>query len=198
MKHSLIAIPLSILLLGAGCNLREATNISEVPSPSQSAGKETMTIPEADATVMFPDTYSLTKNTEPTRRGSFVSYDFKRPENSSSPYFYEIDFFSQKSIADFEKTCEFTLCFEGDYPDTDRYAGQKIAFAKGQDYQDFTLRKIGNRNWFFSTFPCTGDSCWLREYTTFLGDTKVDVLIFMLDISEQSEADKLFEEFAIE
>lgn len=197
MKRSLIAIPLSILLLGAGCNLPEATNTSEIPIASQSEVKETMTIPEADATVMFPDTYSLTKNTEPNRRGSFVSYDFKRPENSSSPYLYEIQFFSQQSIADFEKTCEFTLCFEGDYPNTDRYAGQKTAFANGQDYQDYKLKKIGDRNWFLSTKPCTGDICQMREYTTFLGDTKVDVWIFMNDISEQSEADSLFTEFSI-
>lgn len=94
--------------------------------------------------------------------------------------------------------CGGALCFEGDYPDPTRYEGQKSAFAQGKDYETYRLQSFGNRNWFVSNLSCVGDSCIIREYTTFLGDIKLDVWIMMADSSEDQEADALFAQFAIQ
>ena len=158
----------------------------------------TFSIPEAGIKVIFPKSYSISKNNETNRRGSFVSYDFKPSGNYQTPDLYELQFFSEESIRNFTKSCEDTMCFEGDFPDLARYTGQKTAFAQAKDYQNFKLQKFGTRNWFVSSHRCVGDSCVIREYTTFLGNTKLDALIMMGDSTEEKQADTLFVQLKIE
>jgi len=179
-------------------------NLQNTPPPTPqvqetpTAGTKSFTIPEVGIKASFPNSYSLLKNNEQNRRGSFVSYDFQQSGNYQTPSFYELQFFSEESIRNFTKSCEDTMCFEGDYPDLTRYSGQKTAFAQGKDYQSFKLQKFGTRNWFVSSHRCSGDSCVIREYTTFLGNTKLDAWIMMGDSTEEKQADTLFAQFKIE
>lgn len=195
-KNSLLltivmSILLTALVVGAGVYFWQNQEIS-------AADTKTFTIPEAGIKVSFPDKYSLTKNDELNRRGSFVSYDFQQSGNYQTPNLYELQFFSEESIRNFAKECENTLCFEGDYPDIARYSGQKIAFAQNKDYQNFKLQKFGSRNWFVSSHECVGDSCVIREYTTFLDSTKFDAWIMMGNSTEEKQADTLFAQFKID
>ncbi|MDD4762079.1 MAG: hypothetical protein PHZ25_03610 [Candidatus Pacebacteria bacterium] len=149
---------------------------------------------EVKINVSFPSNYSLIKNNEINRRGSFMSYNFKKSENYQTPYLYELQFFSEKSIKNFTKNCEKenTLCFEGDYPSLARYFEQKKYFFQGENYQDFELKKFNTRYWFVSNHKCSGDDCLIREYTTFLNDTKLDVWILMSNLTEEKKSDDLF------
>jgi hypothetical protein len=178
----------------------EQTAIQPTPTNSQTTPTDvkTFSIPEVGIKVTFPNSYSLAKNSEANRRGSFVSYDFQQSGSYQAPNLYELQFFSEESIKNFAKGCEDTMCFEGDYPDLARYSGQKTAFAQGKDYQNFKLQKFGTRNWFVSSHRCTGDSCVIREYTTFLGNTKLDAWIMMADATKEQKADTLFAQFKIE
>lgn len=169
------------------------------PNPETTpTGVKTFSIPEAGIKVTFPNNYSLIKNSEENRRGSFVSYDFQQSENYQTPRLYELQFFSKESIQNFAKSCKDTMCFDGDYPDLTRYSGQKIAFAQGKNYQNFKFQKFGTRNWLALSHKCVGDSCVIREYTTFLGNTKLDTWIMMGDSSEEKQADTLFAQLKIE
>lgn len=159
---------------------------------------KTFFIPEIGIKVDFPNDYSLEKNSEPNRRGSFVSYDFKQLEKYQTPRLYELQFFSEESIENFIKSCENTLCFDGDYPDLTTYFGQKNAFAQSVDYQNFKIQKFGTRNWFVSSHECVSDECVIKEYTTFLDDIKFDVWMYMTDLNEEPEADLLFAQLGIE
>ncbi len=158
----------------------------------------TFTIPEMNVGISFPESYTIHKSAEKNRRGSFVSYNFQTVTEHEAPYFYELQFFSQESIRIFTSNCEESPCFYGDYPTLERYSDQKIAFASGGNIEDFELRKFGLRSWFVSSHPCEGDSCVIREYTTFIGDTKVDVWIAMRGSDEEKQADALFAQFSIE
>lgn len=153
-------------------------------------------ISEAGIKISFPDEYTITKNNETNRRGSFVSYDFSY--KSQLPTFQEIQFFNENSIKKFTAGCGVdTPCFFGDYPDLETYNGQKDAFGSGKNYENYELKKFGDRNYFVSNFECTGDSCVIREYTTFMDDTKIDIWITMEDDTQVDAADSLFKKFEI-
>lgn len=153
-------------------------------------------IPEVGIKIIFPEEYTITKNSERNRRGSFVSYDFSY--KAPLPMFQEVQFFSEKSIQQFTENCGAdTPCFFGDYPDLERYNSQKNAFKNETDYKKYELKKFGDRNYFVSNFKCDGDSCVIREYTTFIDDTKVDIWVTMADDTQAKVADSLFEKFKI-
>jgi hypothetical protein len=150
-------------------------------------------IPEIGIKISLPDEYAISKSDEINRRGSFVSYNFSNTV-SLSPAFQEIQFFNDKSIGG----CGVDgPCFFGDYPDLERYKGQRSAFIAGTDYGKYELEKFGERNYFVSNFKCDGDSCIIREYTTFINDTKVDIWIRMENDALINAADSQFREFEI-
>jgi hypothetical protein len=167
-------------------------------------------------TVYFPGNYALVKGDEENRRGSFSYYNFEPfgdfiPANdpyfsSQPPYFYEIQFFDEESIDNFLKNCATTdlggmPCFEGDYPDLDRYHTQKEAFENMRSYDSYDLKRFGNRYYLTSTIGCGGGYCNIREYTTFIDKIKIDIWILLdpSDVESQTElSDKLFKSFYIE
>lgn len=155
-------------------------------------------IPEAGIKILFPDKYFLSKSKEHNRRGSFVSYEFNKSGEYSTPHLDELQFFSENSIKSFLKNCEGVVCFFGDYPDLERYYEQKMALMQSRDYQNFKLQNLDNRNWLVSSHECVGDSCVIREYTTFLDEMKLDVWIIMASPKEENQADELFSQFMIE
>ena len=166
--------------------------------PSSTVDLDSFFVPEVGVSVLFPNKYLLSKSKEQNRRGSFVSYDFDQLGDYSTPHLDELQFFSENSIKSFLKGCEGVVCFFGDYPDLERYYGQKTALAQSGDYQDFKLQNFNNRKWLVSNHRCLGDSCIIREYTIFLDDTKFDVSIVMASLTEDNRADELFSRFKIE
>ncbi|MFC1616394.1 hypothetical protein ACFL21_04585 [Patescibacteria group bacterium] len=152
-------------------------------------------LPELNVNITFPQEYAVSRNAEENRRGSFLSYDFD--QGNILPSYQEIQFFSEESIVNFSENCGDTPCFFGDYPDLARYQEQKQAYTEGKDCEDFKLKEFEGGPFFVSNSDCEGDSCVIREYTTFLGDTKVDVWITMEDESQVQQADQLFEKFKI-
>lgn len=170
-------------------NRVEENTTPKITEKTQGDLKE-FTISEAGIKIEFPKDYEIVKNTEENRRGSFASYDFSN--KGSLPSFQEIQFFSKESIDKFAKNCADGPCFFGDFPNIERYNGQKNAFEANKDYLKYKLKKFDDRYYFTSNFKCEGDSCVIREYTTFIGSTKIDVWITMANESQVIEADKLF------
>ena len=107
----------------------------------------------------------------------------------------EIQFFSEESIRAFNENCQAAEapCFFGDYPDLDRYYRQLTSFLAGADYADSERRSFRGRDYFVTDRPCGGDTCVIREYTTFSGDVKIDVWITMDDESQAGLADEIVE-----
>jgi hypothetical protein len=182
------ALPISRAVSGGGETL--------IGQPVDS-GSMAFFIPEVSATAVVPSEYILARSGEAHRRGSFVSYDFI-PGAGETPRFAEIQFFSAESIRAFAVPCAATICFEGDYPTPERYEGEKAALSQHVDYGPFRLAAFGDREWLVTNHPCAGDSCAIREYTTFLGDTKVDVWVLMQDDAQADASDALFASFRLQ
>jgi hypothetical protein len=172
--------------------------ITGAVSPAHEAEDLTsLSIPEPELQLQVPAGYGIVKSTEEGRRGSFVSYNFTG--DTARPHLYEIQFFSEESIRRFTESCgQDAPCFYGDYPDLARYQGQKAAFEQQTGYQHYDLQRFGDRYYFVSNHPCVGDFCVIREYTTFLGETKVDVWIMMASTDQSLESDVLFSALRIE
>lgn len=184
----------AISLAGCANSVKETQPIDTTP---QTEAKDGFLIPEVGVHISLPDEYTLTKSSEKNRRGSFVSYEINSSEQF--PSFNEVQVFSEESIKQFTSNCgvDNDPCFFGDYPDLESYNGQKSAFDKEENYKEYELKKFGDRNYFVSNSQCNGDSCVIREYTTFINDDKIDVWIAMDDETQTNEADALFEKFEI-
>lgn len=196
MKKYLVILILFSFIFLAGCSLEEV-DISDAPKTEITEnGQQNFLISELGIEIVLPKTYSIEEN-EPDRRGSYASYSFRA--KLSPPTFQEIQLFSEDSIRIFNEKCESIdyPCFFGDYPDLEKYFGQKEAFLKNVNYEDYELIKFNDRNFLVSDSECTGDICVIREYTTFIDDTKIDIWITMIDESQREEADKLFSQFRI-
>lgn len=160
-------------------------------------------IPELNIKISYPDPYFLMSDLEENRRGSFMHYIWDNPGRNMPGYIdsgvglSEIQFFSRESIEKFNAECEVTLCFEGDFPDVERYDGQKQAFLEISDYKNYHLFVFNGENYLVANIPCSGDSCVIREYTTFIGDTKVDIWIRMENDNLGEQADQLFGQLSI-
>jgi hypothetical protein len=158
----------------------------------------TFRITEVPLIVTVPESYALRKNSEYRRRGSFVSYDFRLSGEFSYPYLQEIQLFSEESIREFTENCT-GFCFEGDFPDLERYHEQREALAAGQSYGEATLMTFDERSYLVSNHQCSGDACVIREYTTFVaGEIKVDFWVMMADASQTEQADEQFASLEIE
>ena len=161
---------------------------SEIQSPFLLA------IPEAGIAINVPPGYALLRNTELYRRVSFASYGLAPLTGFDYPYLAEIQFFNRESIQDFASRCGTEdPCFFGDYPNIARYDGQKAALDQLKDFESFNLQQFDGRYFFVSQH-----SCVVREYTTFVGETKVDVWVMMADESQMAQADALFAQLGIQ
>jgi TolB protein len=148
---------------------------------------------EIKAEVCWPSNFSILQITEENRRGSFAAYGFQVIGERQIPYLSEIEFFSEGSIESFSRDCgEEFPCFFGDYPDLERYFGLKGAFEFPAPYQDYAMKRFGDRVFFVVNSPCYGDDCVLREYTTFFEDVMVAVWIVMEAETQINLSDQLF------
>jgi hypothetical protein len=159
-------------------------------------GRTAFDLPGLPLMLLLPSGYGVATNTEYLRRGSFVSFDFT-PYGRDLPRLAEIQFFSEASIRAFEERCTTDFCFEGDYPDEERYHAQRSALAECATLPSYRARRFGDRCYLVSDHRCIGDACVIREYTTFLDETKIDVWIMMRDTSQVDASDVLFASFDI-
>lgn len=172
-------------------NVNTSTNTNtQNTDTTPSTNQESFVLSEIGMTISFPENYTLAKNSEKNRRGSYAAYQFQISGNPS-PKLYEIQLFSSASIAECEAR---DVCFFGDYPTTARYNGQKAALENGSSYEGFELKSFNGRSYLVGTHRVVGDIGYLREYTFFADTTKVDIWIFINEQSEIDAADALFEE----
>jgi len=188
-------------------------------------GRTSVLILDIPLNVFFPSNYHLTKREELHLRGAFLSYDFDRkdePKHSistpfpSAPYFAMIYFFSEDSIAHYVDYCATTdtdggesFCNLGNFPDLKTYYGQRESFQELSDYENYKLEKIGDRYYFTSPyFGRRGSYTKTKEYTTFVGDIKIDIWISLTSYMEyqpeevlqlrSAQSDQLFRSFYID
>jgi hypothetical protein len=110
----------------------------------------------------------------------------------------ELQFFTEASIKEFAQYCEeYSPCFFGDYPDLARYHGQREALERSEPVDGYELGWFNDRAFLVSILPCHGDDCVIREYTTFVGDIKVDVWVLVRTESEAEASDRLLGDLTI-
>ena len=168
-------------------------------------------IPSVGISLYFPKDYTLEKSNEPNRRGSFISYNFSfnfdlNCIRCNYPFLQEIQFFSIKSIKEYEKECSETnrdrgsgegFCETGDYPTIKEYKKQKLALQNPERFKaKYQIKKIGTRNYIVSI--SSGTDCIFREYRCFSKDTMVAIWIVMRDPSQVEKADKILSQLMIE
>jgi hypothetical protein len=61
----------------------------------------------------------------------------------------------------------------------------------------YDLGRFNDRAFLVSNLPCHGDSCVIREYTTFVRDVKVDVWVVLGDESQVELSDRLVDSLSI-
>jgi hypothetical protein len=115
-------------------------------------------IKEVGVFLVLPKDYSLERNDEPNRRGSFACYRFSTRDYSNFPALGEIQFFSRKSIRRFENYCAKCedcggedFCTTGEYPTTAEYDRQREALKNPRSSKTkYQLKPFGNRNFIVS------------------------------------------------
>ncbi|MFA7245428.1 MAG: hypothetical protein WC070_04625 [Candidatus Magasanikbacteria bacterium] len=164
----------------------------------------TLDIPKL--TLSFPDNYNINKSTEKNRRGSYSSYDFSNTNNTETLDLNEVQFFSLESIKNFNDACTSSdiPCFMGDYPTVERYTGEKQALLAKKDYiqtypdgqtKEFKLQQFNGQDFLVSFIFDPNGSVY--EYTTFVGDTKIDIWVNVAKEDQKAQSDELFTKFII-
>lgn len=167
--------------------------IKTVKETASSSSTKDISLLDTSLVIQVPSDHTLVKSLEKNRRGSYVSYEVSSTKEQSTPRLQEIQFFSEDSIKTFTERCATAeFCFAGDVPNLVTYSDQKVALLEKKDYQKSVLKSFSDREWLVITRPCTGDSCAIREYTTFFGDVKTDIWIMMSTSTEEVDADTLF------
>jgi len=156
-------------------------------------------LPGVGATIVLPEGYSVLTNNEYNRRGSLVSFDVA-PADRAAPYLGEIQFFSESSLRTFQERCDvggWGYCFEGDYPDLDRFRAFRAAIDPCAAPAPYEAGQFGGRCYLVGTHRCMGDLCVLREYTTFLNDRMVSLIVVQENASQENASDELFASFEL-
>jgi hypothetical protein len=167
-----------------------------LPPLAQAGGP--LAVPEVGVVVNYSGSGRFERNPEQFRRGSLVSYDY-RPADFATPYLQEIQFFTLDSIRAFTENCGSPndACHFGDAPDPARYHGQQAALQSGGTFGDSERVELGGRAFLAREFPCVGDTCVIREYTTFVENIKVDVWVVLSEAAQAAQADQLLETLTV-
>jgi hypothetical protein len=204
-----ILLGIALVLVGfllLGLEMTKNDEIVETNTVNVSENK--FTFAELPIEMILPEGYTMTANEGKEWRASFGSYSLESNQKQGmQPTIWAIDFFSEASIKDFLKRnndCkdseprEDNPCSNGGYPGMEKYLGEKAAFLSlDKTYGDVELKKFNDRNYFTSKSRCSGDSCEIYKYTTYVGDTKVDINVISWDPNGQKPADELFREVKI-
>lgn len=187
----------------------------EIPADNQSLSdtetSTTTTTTIEGFTFTMPTEYTPLTKIENLSVGVSTSYEFTNPKTEYSPVPQSIYFYSTESIEKGEAECKE---LEGEagwactrLPGAEEYKYQKQVLAEGKDYnKDTILENFNGRNYLVSSYKCSGDSCTMRTYSTFIGDTKIEIVIGMWGWGDETEdltkdiaaADKILEKFSIE
>lgn len=154
-------------------------------------------LPGVEATLVLPEGYGVFTNNEFNRRGSLVSFDLAAAHRTT-PYLGEIQFFTERSLRNFQERCDAgggEFCFEGDYPDLERYQAHKAAIAQCVAAAPYEAKRFDGLCYFVRNHRCTGDTCVLREYATFLDERMVSVIFVLQDAWLANASDQLFASF---
>lgn len=201
MKKIAIALVLLSTIAFVACK-------SETPIDDQATPETTATTIEG-FTFTMPTEYTPLTKTESSPVGIYASYEFTNPKTEYSPIPQSINFYSAESIEKGETECK-TLENEAGWPcthllNTEEYKYQKQVFAENKDYNKETmLENFNGRNYFVSDYKCSGDSCTMRTYSTFIEDTKIEIVIGMWgdetgDLTKDTTAaDEIMAKFSIE
>lgn len=180
------------------CTIGFSLLFAEIIGASDAGSK--VFIKEVGIFLVLPKEYSLERNKEANRRGSFVSYDFKTKYNPNVPTLLEVQFFSRKSIQLFEDECAKcedcggeSFCVTGEYPTTAEYDRQEQALKNPRSSKtNYHWKRFGNRNFIVSDHKSIGETGYYREYRTFINDIMVAVWIDWENESQAKAADGLF------
>jgi len=186
----------------------------ETPATDDQATPETTSTTIEGFTFTMPTEYTpLTKVPEDTSIvGVYATYEFANPKTLSTPVPDSIYFYSTESIEKGETECKESqkLQEEGFWPCThlpnvEDYKYQKQVLMEGKDYnKDTILQNFNGRNYLVSGYKCSGDSCTMRTYSTFIDDTKIEIVVGMWgdetgDLTKDiAAADKILAKFSIE
>jgi len=178
----------------------ETATPEEKPAPETPliVGNHT-TLADMGIKLTYPHAYAIKTSAETGRRGSFVSYEFiPQGTEEGIVQLAEIQAFSKESISSFIDRCDSfndpTPCFFGDYPDLSRFDGQKNALQYRTNYIEKKAHMLGDtagqapysatytyltiNGGPFLRSPYMGGPHGIGyEYTTFVGDTKIDIWI---------------------
>jgi len=183
----------------------------ETPVDTDQVIPETTTTTIEGSTFTIPTEYTpLTKIPEDMLVfGTFAAYEFTNPKTLPSLIPQSIYFSSTESIEKGEAECK-KLEGEAEWPcmhspNVEEYKYQKQVLMEGKDYnKDTLLQKFNGRNYLVSNYDCSGDSCTMRTYSTFIGDTKIEIVIAMWGdetgdpTKDIAAADKILTKFSIE
>lgn len=176
-------------------------------------------IPEVGIKVSYPDPYNLIQGGMQGLRGAFADYIWSNPwrsmpgnESYNSPDFSQIWFYSRKSIQEFLDECGNPCVTEG--PTVELYDAQKKILTEKNSTTQTEMIDINGENYELLTFNQRnylvrfyrfGDGSMVREYTAFIGDTKIDIWVTLVrdittetaDDIDSETADALFNQFSI-
>lgn len=216
MKKIALALALALALLSVialvACN-DQTTPTADDQTPADTETSTTTATTIEGFTFTIPTEYTpLTKYPSTTEESlGWVMHEFTNPKTLSTPVPQSIYFYSRESIEKALTECELQGENPNDpYPcthglDLAEYDGQKQALAENKDYnKDTILENFNGRNYFVSNEKCNGDSCTFRTYSTYIDDTKIEIVIGMWGdetgdlTTDIAVADSILAKFSIE
>jgi hypothetical protein len=155
-------------------------------------------------TLEFPSQFNIEKtsywdgNNIPIYRFEQVSDD----HYINPPYFSYITFFTEKNLKDWIQNCTGDcLVYADEAPDPEGDLQQFYEDKKMFESDKAAQKKSFNgRAWISSPIEnCVGDSCVLKSYKTFIGDTEVEIELigWPPDAYSDEQADTIFSSFKI-
>jgi|GEM_PF-3197783 len=183
----------------------EKVDVPQGSGDPSSAMKKKLIVEDLGIEILYPGEYNGSTNTEKNRRGSSLSYDFRPISyDRHKATLNEIQFFPEDSIKQFTSDCGVELpCFFGDFPDLDRYHGQQKAFLNKKDYfeednegnlQTFSIQELNGRYFFVNYIGHLNEKS--IEYTTYIGDKKIDIWIDVPSHDRRDLGDELMEQIS--
>lgn len=150
-------------------------------------------LPEAGFTVTFPCGFGLIADDHKFsgRHGSYVYYSFSRKDYSAvdiSPFFHELHFLTEDSVPEVKPVCP-GLCV--DTRTKAEYRKLKSEWEVGKS--DRQVLTLGGTKYMVNTESWPGEDAYLREYTTFIGDTEIDIWIVSENGRQDAKSDALIE-----
>jgi hypothetical protein len=187
-----ITKPISITLTASNTYLPDIPTSTPQPTITLTPPYHEYFLDDLSISIQLPSPYVPVKSTEEGRRGTFISYDMK-PYLRDLPALREVQFFSEESIREYNShICAIGPCFEGDFPDLNRYLEQKKWFTLQNGTTYGNPITLGGIIYLATTRV---EHLWkYREYTTFINNIKIDIWVELENIEQEAIADDLVDQ----